>query len=68
MLSCCQFVLRSLGHEKKSKLHRRLLSDLPELLRSCDYVCNVLPSTAETRGLLCGDVLRNCLEKVRFEC
>lgn len=36
---------------------------LPDLLKSCDYVVNVMPSTNSTRGLLNGDVLKNCDEK-----
>ena len=35
-------------------------SELPLLLESCDYVCNTLPSTPQTRGLLNGDVLKHC--------
>ena len=42
----------------------RQLDGLPELLSSTDYVCNVLPSTAQTRGLLDGDMLRHCASKV----
>ena len=41
----------------------RELDGLPELLSSSDYVCNVLPSTAQTRGLLDGDMLRHCASK-----
>ena len=37
---------------------------LPELLSNCDYVCNVLPSTPSTDGLLDGDVLSHCRHKV----
>lgn len=37
--------------------------DLPEILRGCDYVINILPLTNQTRGLLNGDVLKNCEEK-----
>ncbi|KAK3266852.1 hypothetical protein CYMTET_24555 [Cymbomonas tetramitiformis] len=33
---------------------------LPEFLAGCDYMVNVLPSTAHTRGLLDGDVLMGC--------
>lgn len=36
------------------------MAELPTLLRSSDYVCNVLPSTASTRGLLSGEMLRAC--------
>ena len=42
----------------------RQLNGLPELLSSSDYVCNVLPSTAQTRWLLDGDMLRHCATKV----
>ena len=42
----------------------RQLDGLPELLSSSDFVCNVLPSTAQTRGLLDGDILRHCTSKV----
>lgn len=37
--------------------------DLAQFLVGCDYVCSVLPSTAETRGMLSGDVLKACREK-----
>ena len=39
------------------------LSELPQLLESCDYVCNVLPSTPQTKGLLDGDILKHCANK-----
>ncbi|GAB1603349.1 uncharacterized protein LOC115216705 [Argonauta hians] len=35
-------------------------SNVGQLLSSCDYVCNILPSTQHTRGLLSGDVLAAC--------
>ena len=38
-------------------------AELPELLESCDYICNVLPSTPKTRGLLDGDILKYCASK-----
>lgn len=38
-------------------------AELPELLGSCDYICNVLPSTSETKGILNGDVLKYCASK-----
>jgi hypothetical protein len=44
--------------------HYRLNSQLPEVLKSCDYICSVLPSTEDTRGMLSGDVLSACKEKV----
>ncbi|KAK3602936.1 hypothetical protein CHS0354_039355 [Potamilus streckersoni] len=37
--------------------------ELPELLQSCDYICNVLPSTKDTQNLLSGDTLSRCQEK-----
>ncbi|XP_052676615.1 glyoxylate/hydroxypyruvate reductase A-like [Crassostrea angulata] len=37
--------------------------DLPKFLAGCDYVCSVLPSTVETKGMLSGDVLKACKEK-----
>ena len=40
------------------------MADLPELLGSCDYVCNILPSTSQTQGVLCGDMLQHCATKV----
>ena len=40
------------------------MENLPELLQSCDYVCNVLPSTPHTRGLLSGDILQHCMKRV----
>ena len=40
------------------------MDGLPELLSSCDYICNLLPSTPETRGVLNGDVFRHCAKKV----
>lgn len=43
-----------------------LTRELPELLARCDYVCNVLPSTPETKGLLSGDMLKHCKKKARF--
>ncbi|KAH3886353.1 hypothetical protein DPMN_010358 [Dreissena polymorpha] len=36
---------------------------LPELLKNCDYVVNVLPSTPQTRNLLSGGVLEHCRHK-----
>ena len=42
----------------------RELDGLSELLSNSDYVCNILPSTPLTRGLLNGDTLRHCASKV----
>jgi phosphoglycerate dehydrogenase-like enzyme len=33
-------------------------SDLPQVLAAADYIVNVLPSTAETRGVLDGGMLQ----------
>lgn len=40
---------------------------LPKLLQHCDYVCNVLPSTKATRGLLSGEILKHCQKKVIYK-
>lgn len=42
------------------------MDSLPEVLANSDYVCNILPSTQQTRGLLNGDVLKHCSDKVRM--
>lgn len=33
---------------------------VPEMLKKCDYIVNVLPTTPSTIGLLNGNVLQNC--------
>lgn len=38
----------------------RTTADLTELLKSCDYICNILPSTPDTKNLLSGNVLQVC--------
>ena len=43
--------------------HSCQLPQLPRLLESCDYVCNVLPSTPQTKGLLNGDILKHCAKR-----
>ncbi|GFY70933.1 hypothetical protein TNIN_300931 [Trichonephila inaurata madagascariensis] len=35
-------------------------TNLKDILEKCDYICNVLPSTPGTQGLLDDDVLRGC--------
>lgn len=35
-------------------------NQLPELLQNCDYIVSILPNTSETRGLLDGNILKNC--------
>ena len=39
--------------------HYKTLSSLPEVLQSCDYVCNILPSTPTTKYLLSGNMLES---------
>ncbi|XP_035658158.1 glyoxylate/hydroxypyruvate reductase A-like [Branchiostoma floridae] len=58
-------VRRELSEDKRSPYvdHYRKFSELSELLQKCDYICNVLPSTAETKGLLNGNILKSCKEK-----
>ncbi|XP_060574689.1 glyoxylate/hydroxypyruvate reductase A-like [Ruditapes philippinarum] len=53
------------AEEKKSQAvsQYRLMSELPSVLKDCDYVCNILPSTPETRGTLSGDILSHCKNK-----
>eukprot|EP00746_Dinoflagellata_sp_MGD_P057583 gnl/MRDRNA2_/MRDRNA2_24792_c0_seq2.p1 gnl/MRDRNA2_/MRDRNA2_24792_c0~~gnl/MRDRNA2_/MRDRNA2_24792_c0_seq2.p1 ORF type:complete len:366 (+),score=54.85 gnl/MRDRNA2_/MRDRNA2_24792_c0_seq2:119-1099(+) len=53
---------QSRSPDKKSKYVDSYFSmdELPELLRSSDYICTVLPSTNTTKGLLSGDVLKTC--------
>ena len=43
--------------------HYTTFSRLPEVLQSCDYVCNVLPSTPATKYLLSGNVLESGKDK-----
>ena len=55
------------SNQKKFRVSCRLLPELPHMLESCDYVCNVLPSTPDTRGLLSGETLKHCQNKVKKE-
>ena len=43
--------------------HYTTISRLPEVLQSCDYVCNLLPSTPATKYLLSGRVLESGKDK-----
>lgn len=36
-------------------------------LAGCEYVCSVLPSTAETNEMFSRDVLKACQENVNFD-
>ncbi|KAG8186189.1 hypothetical protein JTE90_008719 [Oedothorax gibbosus] len=49
-----------------SESYDKATTDLNEVLGDCDYLCNVLPSTNETKGLLDNDVLQNCKKKPVF--
>ena len=40
--------------------HYTTASSLPEVLQSCNYICNILPSTPATKYLLSGNVLESC--------
>ena len=44
--------------------YSRMLNGLPDLLSNCDYVCNLLPNTSQTQGLLDGEILKHCQHKV----
>ncbi|XP_067687286.1 glyoxylate/hydroxypyruvate reductase A-like [Haliotis asinina] len=44
----------------------RTMSDLHEILSECDYVVNILPSTAQTRGILSGEVFSHCKKGATF--
>ncbi|XP_076229771.1 glyoxylate/hydroxypyruvate reductase A [Nomia melanderi] len=41
----------------------RTIGSLPEVLKQCDYIVNVLPSTPNTLGLLNGNMLENCKDR-----
>ena len=57
-------VVRSEKREKESFVdHYMTVSQLSEALRSCDYVCNVLPSTPATKHLLSGSILESGKDK-----
>lgn len=43
--------------------HYTTTSRLPEVLQSCDYICNLLPSTPATKYLLSGRVLESGKDK-----
>ncbi|GFT41511.1 hypothetical protein NPIL_166381 [Nephila pilipes] len=40
--------------------------NLNDILEKCDYICNVLPSTPGTQGLLDNDVLKGCKKRPVF--
>lgn len=43
--------------------HIRPISRLNEMLRECNYLVNVVPSTPATQGMLSGEVFKVCAEK-----
>ncbi|XP_011641081.1 uncharacterized protein LOC105429654 [Pogonomyrmex barbatus] len=55
---------RTVPKEKLSYLDEyRTVEGLSDILKNCDYVINVLPSTQDTVGLLNGNVLQHCKNK-----
>ncbi|XP_076366482.1 uncharacterized protein LOC143255143 [Tachypleus tridentatus] len=52
-------LVRSTPKTRKSDFDK-LVTDLSEILPYCDYICNVLPSTPHTKGLLNGEVFKMC--------
>ncbi|XP_070152044.1 glyoxylate/hydroxypyruvate reductase A [Polyergus mexicanus] len=55
---------RSTSMEKLSYINEyRTVDDLQDILKNCDYIINILPSTQNTNGLLNGTVLQHCKAK-----
>ncbi|CAD5118512.1 DgyrCDS7207 [Dimorphilus gyrociliatus] len=55
------------SHEKCNFIdHHRHTNDLDEVLSNCDFICNVMPQTEETRGLLSGKRLSVCKKQPLF--
>lgn len=52
--------------DSESDCYTEATTDLNDVLARCDYICNVLPSTEETKGLLDGEVLKYCKKKPVF--
>ncbi|XP_055930434.1 glyoxylate/hydroxypyruvate reductase A-like isoform X2 [Argiope bruennichi] len=44
----------------------KISNKLEDILSDCDYLCNTLPSTPLTRGILSASVLRNCKKNPVF--
>ena len=55
---------KSVGNLIHGQSSNRQLDGLKELLEASDYVCSILPSTPQTVGLLNGDVLKSCAQRV----
>ena len=60
-MCCCQFLYQSV----EWYVGYRTVDKLPEFLSQCDYVCNILPSTKDSKGLLSGEVFSHCKPKVQ---
>ncbi|XP_014669476.1 PREDICTED: glyoxylate/hydroxypyruvate reductase A-like [Priapulus caudatus] len=57
-------MVRTIPTERKEYIDEYRTNDgLAEILSACDYICSVLPNTVETRGLLNGTLLKNCMPK-----
>lgn len=55
---------RSTPKERLSYLdEHRTVDNLQDVLKNCDYIINILPSTRNTDGLLNGTVLQHCKAK-----
>lgn len=55
---------RTVPKEKLPYLdEHRTIDGLPDILKNCDYVINILPSSQDTIGLLNGNVLEHCKGK-----
>ncbi|XP_011861453.1 PREDICTED: glyoxylate/hydroxypyruvate reductase HPR3-like [Vollenhovia emeryi] len=55
---------RTVPKEKPPYLDEHRTADgLPDILKNCDYVINIMPSTQDTVGLLNGSVLEHCKGK-----
>ncbi|XP_022241278.1 uncharacterized protein LOC106459140 isoform X2 [Limulus polyphemus] len=53
-------------HKTKKPDFDKVVTDISEILPYCDYICNILPSTPHTEGLLNGDVLKMCQKEPFF--
>lgn len=55
---------RTVPKEKLPYLdEHRTVDDLSDILKNCDYIINILPSSQDTVGLLNGNVLEHCKDK-----
>ncbi|GFW80610.1 hypothetical protein TNCV_3234621 [Trichonephila clavipes] len=58
----CHIVVLTRSPRKNTSCddYNETTTNLKDILEKCDYICNVLPSTPGTQGLLDDDVLRGC--------